>query len=68
MAKKTAMVAPRPSKPAQLKLEELLQLAGNNRAYTVIGQHGNVWRVCFEGDYSPSTVKIENGKAVIIKD
>lgn len=30
--------------------------------------HGDTWRVHFEGDYVPSTVKMVAGKWVIIKD
>jgi hypothetical protein len=66
--RKTAMVAPPPAKLETLTLEEVLQLAGNTRAYTVICVHGNTWRVHFEGDYARSTVKIVSGKAVIIRD
>ena len=69
--RKTAMVAPvpsRPAKPVTLMLDEVLHLVGNTRAFTVIRQHNNTWRVHFEGDYVPSTVKMVNGKWVIIKD
>ena len=67
---KIAMVAPPPAKakPVSLVLDEVLQLAGNTRAYTVLSFHRNSWRVHFEGDYFPSTVKMINGKWVIVQD
>jgi hypothetical protein len=61
-----AMVAPPPAKPLpSLTLEEILNLAGNDRAYTVISSHGHIWKVHFEGDYKPSLVNMEKGKPVI---
>ena len=67
MAKrKTAMVAPPPAKLLPtFTLEEILKLAGNDRAYTVIMSHGHIWKVHFEGDYKPSLVSMEKGKPVI---
>lgn len=64
-----AMVKPTPSMAgSDAKLSEVLQELGNNRSYTVIRSHGNSWRVHFDGDLVPSTVKFVNGKPVIIKD
>jgi hypothetical protein len=64
--RKISMVQPPPSKPLpSLTLEEILKLAGNNRAYTVIESHGHIWKVHFEGDTKPSLVDMEDGKPVI---
>jgi len=73
MAKKTnkglqpiAMVKPPPiNLLPTFTLEEILYLAGNDRAYTVISSHGHIWKVHFEGDYKPSLVNMEKGKPVI---
>jgi len=68
MSKKKAMVAPPPVKPTyNLTLEEVLKLAGNTRAYTVISSHGHIWKVHFEGDYKHSLVNMEKGKPTIVK-
>jgi hypothetical protein len=65
-ARPVAMVTPPPTKPLpSLTLEEILNLAGNNRAYSVISSHGHIWKVHFEGDYKPSLVNMEKGKPVI---
>jgi hypothetical protein len=63
------MEKPRPAQAGSAdKLAQVLQLLGNDRPYTVIRSHGNTWRVLFSGDYGLSTVKIVDGKPVIIKD
>ena len=63
-----AMVAPPPAKPLpSFTLEEILKLAGNNRAYTVLASHGHIWKVHFEGDLVPSLVNMEKGKPTIVK-
>lgn len=77
-SKKTAMVQPAPAKPAPAKpapakpkylvLEDILHQAGNTRAYTVIRFHGDTWRIHFEGDLRPSTVKLVSGKWTIVQD
>jgi len=65
---KVAMVAPPPAKPLpSFTLEEILKLAGNNRAYTVLASHGHIWKVHFEGDLVPSLVNMEKGKPTIVK-
>ena len=50
------------------KLAEILKQLGNDRSYNMIRSHGNTWRVHFDGDLVLSTVKIVDGKPVIIKD
>ena len=64
-----AMVKPTPAMAgSSAMLAQVLTDLGNNRSYTVIRSHGNSWRVHFDGDLTPSTVKFVNGKPVIIKD
>ncbi len=64
---KTAMVAPVPENPSDKLALILLQL-GINRAYTLIRAHGKTFRVHFEGDLYPSTVKQVEGQWMIIQD
>lgn len=67
---KVAMVAPTPRAPGfskERQLAEILDMFGNDRAYTLLRYHGNVFKVLFEGDSEPSIVKLEDGKPVIIK-
>ena len=63
-----AMVAPRPAGPpnAELTLVQVLQLLGNDRSYTVISSHGHIWKVHFEGDLEPVTIRVVDGKPEII--
>lgn len=56
------------SGPKSIVLEDILHQAGNTRAYTVIRFHGDTWRVHFEGDLLPSTVKLVSGKWTIVQD
>jgi hypothetical protein len=67
MAKKTAMVQPRPVGAQQivLSLELILKEFGNDRAYTVIEDKPNFWIIHFEGDAEPKTITIKEGKPVI---
>ena len=66
-----AMVQPAPrvpsGKPDQplgttVQLAKLLQMIGNDRAYTVINHEGNVWTLMFEGDYAPTVLRFEGEK------
>ena len=64
-----AMVAPRPAGPpdavSSLTLAQALQLLGNDRAYTLIRFHNNSWRVHFEGDLKPVTIRVVDSKPEI---
>ncbi len=64
---KTAMVAEVPHRP-EARLAEILVQLGNTRAYTLIRAHGKTFRVHFEGDIRPSTIKQVDGQWVIIPD
>jgi hypothetical protein len=57
MAKKIAMVQPKPQGPSgPPSLEQILERLGNDRAYTVISHKGSTWVVHFEGDAAPITI------------
>jgi hypothetical protein len=69
MAKKTAMVQPKPRGPSSPSvgavreppsLEQVLERLGNDRAYTVISHKGSTWVVHFEGDAAPKTITADN--------
>jgi hypothetical protein len=60
-----AMVKPKPKKPEQLK--DILELFGNDRAYTIVKSYKDRWYVLFEGDTFPSIVTFEDEKPVILK-
>jgi hypothetical protein len=67
-----AMVKPTPrvpsGKPAtsdQMKLIKVLDLIGNDRAYTVISQAGKIWTIQFEGDAGPTTITFDGEKFAI---
>jgi hypothetical protein len=49
----------KPAKPDQMKLIKVLELLGNDRAYTVISQVGKTWLIQFEGDVGPTTITFE---------
>jgi hypothetical protein len=61
MAKKKAMVQAKPDPPlgTTVQLAMLLQMIGNDRAYTVLDHEGNVWTLHFEGDSVPSVLRFE---------
>ena len=59
MARKTTMVQPKPANPDLLELLKLLELMGNNRAYTVINHDDNTWVVHFEGDTDHTIITIK---------
>jgi hypothetical protein len=72
---KIAMVQPKPASPeqtamkgAEVTLEYVLELLGNNRPYTILRRHGNSWRIHFYGDPAPCTVKWQDRKPVITYD
>ena len=69
MAKKTAMVQPRPKgssgSRSQFSLVDVLILIGNDRAFTVIVDKPNFWIIHFEGDKEPKTITIKDGKPEI---
>jgi hypothetical protein len=64
MARKVAMVQPRPKAP---DLFELLELIGNDRAFTVISHKVNTWVIHFEGDDKPKNI-IFDGDRILIKE
>jgi hypothetical protein len=66
MAKKTALVQPKPAIPDHLKLIKALELIGNDRAYTTISQKGNTWEIQFEGDEHSTVITFEGEKTKII--
>ena len=59
MARKTTMVQPKPANPDLLELLKLLELMGNNRAYTVINHDYKKWVVHFEGDTDHTIITIK---------
>ena len=62
---KVAMVQNKPAIPDQFKLIKLLELIGNDRAYTVISHKGNTWVLHFEGDYDHTIITLEGEKPEI---
>jgi len=77
-----AMVKPAPDGPSPAKkqtyrqtafagsdpsLAVVLQQLGNDRAYTILKSEHLLWVVHFEGDTTPSIVKLVDGKWVITK-
>jgi hypothetical protein len=49
------------------RLAEILQLFGNDRAYTLVSFDGEYWVVHFEGDADHSMIKFEGEKPIMIK-
>ena len=68
MAKKTAMVAPPPAKPAEKepaeprRLQEILAGLGNDRPYFIVDHFKDTWTVFFQGDEKPRTVSLKGDK------
>ena len=63
-----AMVKPAPAGPSPSELHRLasiLEMFGNDRAYTVIHASKKSWTVMFEGDYTPRVITFEDEKPVI---
>jgi hypothetical protein len=57
-----AMVKPKPAIP---EISSVLELIGEDRAYTIIKQSGKTWIIHFEGDYEPTTITFEGEKPEI---
>jgi hypothetical protein len=63
MTKKKALVKPKPASP---EMAAILELLGEDRAYTIIRKSDKVWIIHFEGDTGPTTITLEGEKPEII--
>jgi hypothetical protein len=55
----------KPAKPDQMKLIKILELIGNDRAYTVLSHIGKTWVIQFKGDAGPTTITINGDKFTV---